>query len=260
MRRVPWLAQLATVTIRRWRRDQYSTWKVWVTLGIFAASGCTSPTPSAGPDDLDSPARSCRGDRRHGAAEPGAGTDGGARSGRIDPFCAAWAGYAGTLQALGVAASFGELTAGQVAALEVTAAPRLVEVVAAIDGAWPAELESERGMVIDKRIGPYVRRARRGIDALRAAGVTAPDLATLSAAWQASLAGRDPRVAVIVLPSIPQDLQAEIDAAGRAFDSVVTPFAEDPSLSVENVETPATDEYLSRQCPDLASIGVGDAL
>ena len=177
-----------------------------------------------------------------------------------DPFCAAWAGYAGTLQALGVAASFGGLVADRLAALELTAAPRLVEFAAAIEAAWPSELGAERAAVIDNRIGPYIRRAERGVEALRSAGVTATELTALSAAWQTSLAERDPRVAVIELPSVPEDLQAKIDAAGRAFDSDVTPFADDPSLSVENVETPASDEYLSNHCPDLASSGVGDAL
>ena len=177
-----------------------------------------------------------------------------------DPFCAAWAGYAGTLQALGVAASFGALVADRLAALELTAAPRLVELAAAIDAAWPAELQAERATVIDNRIGPHIRRAERGVEALRAAGVTPTELTSLSAAWQTSLAERDPRVAVIELPSVAEDLQAKIDAAGRAFDRDVTPFAEDPSLSVENVQTPATDGYLSSHCPDLASSGVGDAL
>jgi hypothetical protein len=55
-------------------------------------------------------------------------------------------------------------------------------------------------------------------------------------------------------------LQAKLDAAGRAYDKAVTPFADDPSLVTEGVDTPLTDGYLSVHCPDLASIGVGDAL
>lgn len=177
-----------------------------------------------------------------------------------DPFCAAWAGYAGTVQALSVAASFGGLVAGRLAVLELTAAPRLVELAADIDATWPAKLAAEQATVIENRIGPFVRRAQRGVEALRSAGVSSTDLSALSAAWQTSLAERDPRVTVIELSSVAADLQAKIDAAGRAFDSDVTSFSEDPSLAVENVQTPSTDEYLSSHCPDLASSGVGDAL
>lgn len=178
----------------------------------------------------------------------------------IDPFCAAWAGYAGTVQALGVAASFGDLPSDRLAALELVAAPRLVEIAAAIEASWPSELEQERAVVIDQLIGPYARRAQRGVDALTAAGLTAADLALLSSAWQTSLARRDPQDAVIELPALDAELQTTLDAAARAFDAAVTPFAADPSLSVGDVSTPATDAYLAAHCPDLASIGVGDAL
>ena len=177
-----------------------------------------------------------------------------------DPLCAAWAGYAGTVQALGVAASFGNLSADRLAELELVAAPRLVEIVAAIESSWPPELQQEQSVVIDHRIGPYARRAQRAIDALTAAGLTAADLAALSSSWQTSLLRRDPRVAVPVLPALDSGLQTKLDLAAHAFDAAVTPFAADPSLSIEDVSAPATDAYLAAHCPDLASIGVGDAL
>src|SRR6476619_6153893 len=50
--------------------------------------------------------------------------------GATDPFCAAWAAYAGTRQARGVAGAFGALTVDQLAVLELRAAPRLVEAAA----------------------------------------------------------------------------------------------------------------------------------
>ena len=177
-----------------------------------------------------------------------------------DPFCAAWAAYAGTLQALGVAASFGNVSGAQLAALELAAAPRLAAVTAAIAASWPAELATEKSVVIEQRIGPYARRAQRAVDALRAGGVTADELASLTTAWQQSLAERDPRVAVIVLSEVPANLQTKLDATGKTWDADVTPFAQDPSLLVGGVATPATDQYLAAHCPDLASIGVGDAL
>src|SRR5258706_14287827 len=57
-----------------------------------------------------------------------------------DPLCAAWAAYVGTVQALGIAASFGGLSSEQFAALELQASPRLVEVASAIDASLPPEL------------------------------------------------------------------------------------------------------------------------
>ena len=45
-----------------------------------------------------------------------------------------------------------------------------------------------------------------------------------------------------------------------AYDKARTPFAQDPSLAIDGVETPLTDAYLAVHCPDLASSGVGDAL
>jgi hypothetical protein len=177
-----------------------------------------------------------------------------------DPFCSAWAGYAGTLQALGIAASFGDLSSDRFAALELVAASRLVEVAAAIESTWPAELAGERDMVMDRRIGPYARRAQSAVTALTQAGVTADELAELSDVWQSALLARDPAVPVIVVPPVAADLQAKIDGAAVAFDQAVTPFAHDPSLAIYGVETPATDAYLVEHCPDLASSGVGDAL
>jgi hypothetical protein len=177
-----------------------------------------------------------------------------------DPFCSAWAGYAGTLQALGIAASFGDLSSDRFAALELVAAPHLVDDAARIDASWPAELADERSAVMDQRVGPYARRAQRAVDALTDAGVTTPELATLRSIWQAALAARDPEVPVIDVASVPEDLQEKIDAAARAFDDAVTPFAQDPSLVITGIASPNTDAYLVAHCPDLASSGVGDAL
>jgi hypothetical protein len=177
-----------------------------------------------------------------------------------DPFCSAWAGYAGTLQALGIAASFGDLSSDRFAALELVAAPRLVELVAAIDASWPSELDGERDVVMDQRIGPYARRAQAAVDALTDAGVTTAELATLSSTWQTALMARDPEVSVIDVPSVADDLHAKVDGAAVAFDEARTPFSNDPSLATDGVETPLTDAYLVAHCPDLASSGVGDAL
>ena len=233
---------------------------MWLAIAALVLAGCASTgsagnsTTSARPADVT--------DR---AAETVAATVEPEPTGvpgltAADPFCAAWAAYVGTLQALGIAGSFGELSSEQFAALELVSATRVVEVAAAIEAAWPAELAGEREVVLEQRIGPYVRRATRAVAALTDAGVTTAELSTLSAAWQAALSTRDPAVPVIQVPTIAADLQAKVDAAASAYDAAVTPFAHDPSLSVDDVLTPSTDAYLVAHCPDLAASGVGDAI
>lgn len=177
-----------------------------------------------------------------------------------DPLCAAWAAYVGTVQALGIAESFGGLSSQQFAALELTAAPRLVDVAAEIASSLPTELASERDVVTEQRIGPYARRAKSAVEALTAAGVTPDELKTLGSTWQAALIARDPQAPVLSVPPVAAGLQAKIDAAAAVYDSVVTPFAHDPSLVVDGVKIPLTDAYLAAHCPDLASSGVGDAI
>ncbi len=224
----------------------------WLTIIVLAPAGCASSNrpPQAQTSLLASSTQSIAVTEPTGV--PGLIAD--------DPFCSAWAGYAGTLQALGIAASFGDLSSDRLAVLELTSAARLVEVAASIAGSWPEELAAERSVVVEQRIGPYARRARRAVEALTAAGVTSAEQATLSAAWQAALSVRDPEEPVIDVASVADDLQFKIDVAAVDYDSVVTPFAQDPSLVVDAVQTPATDAYLVAKCPDLASSGVGDAL
>jgi hypothetical protein len=241
------------VTSRRWGL---------LTIAAVLASGCSpsgsdssaSPTSSLPP--AEAPGRGAGTVPTTAVPEP-TGVPGLAAD---DPFCSAWAAYAGTLQALGIAASFGELSSDQFAAIELVASARLVEVAAAIDAKWPAELGAEHDVVIDKRIGPYTRRAQSAVGALTAAGVTADELVTLSDAWQAALLARNPEMPVIAVPPVTLDLQEKVDAAAAAFDAAVTPFAHDPSLAIDGVESPVTDAYLVAHCPDLASSGVGDAL
>ena len=65
---------------------------------------------------------------------------------------------------------------------------------------------------------------------------------------------------MIDLPAVDPALEGRLEAAAAAFGAAVTPFASDPSLVVDSVETPLTDAYLAAHCPDVASSGVGDAL
>ena len=236
----------------------------WLGLGLLIVStaGCSGSGASAGPTTSVPPPEATRSPTEvivSSAPEP-TGVPG---LSSTDPFCAAWATYAGTVQALGVAASFGDLSSESFAALELTAATDLVAAVRTIDATWPQQptaLTMERESVTDKRIGPYGRRAGKAVDALVAAGATEFDLSTLRAAWQIALARRNPQLPVIAVPEISVELQSTLDDAGRAFNSEVTAFASDPSLTTERVATPETDAYLGAHCPDLASSGVGDSL
>ena len=159
-----------------------------------------------------------------------------------------------------MADAFGELASGDVAELELVAAGALTESVAAIDANWPGELAEERATVREALLGPFARRATKAIAALRVAGVTDDELATLRTTWLAALAARNPGEPVITVALLPPELAAKVAAAAAAFDGGVTPFAADPSLIVDAVSTPLTDVYLSTRCPDLANSGVGDAV
>jgi hypothetical protein len=161
---------------------------------------------------------------------------------------------------LGIAASFGGLSSTDQAELELESVSSLVADIGEIGASWPTELSAERAAVLDQRIGPYERRAQRGVDALRAIGLSDDELAGVSAAWRSALAVRDPSVPVIDVAGLSDDVRAKLAAAATSYDAQVTPFGQDPSLVVDSVDAPATDAYLAAHCPDLAASGVGDSL
>jgi hypothetical protein len=173
-----------------------------------------------------------------------------------DPFCSAWAGYAGTLQALGIAASFGQLSSDQFAALELVASSRIVEVAAAIEAAWPAELAAEHDVVIDNESGRTPSRTERRCcphDRRRHDRRTGRP--------QRGLAGRA-RGATRRSRSSPcrpcSDLQTKVDGR-RRFDADVTRSPRTPAWR-STMSRPADRRVPRRPLPDLASSGVGDAL
>lgn len=225
---------------------------VLVVVSACAAATSSSPTTSLPPAEVHAQATTSTAAATEPTGVPGLNAP--------DPLCAAWAAYVGTVQALGIAASFGALSSERFAQLELEAAPRIVEVAAAIEQSLPSELDSERTVVIEQQVGPYARRARSAVDALIAAGVTADELGTLRSTWQSALLRRDPVVPVLSVPPVGSDLQAKVDAAAAAYNKVTTSFPQDPSLAVNDVKTPLTGAYLAAHCPDLSSSGVGDAI
>lgn len=177
-----------------------------------------------------------------------------------DAYCAAWASYSGTLQAIGVAQAFGGLTSLEVARIEVVAAAALVASVDAIGRNWPADMLEERSVVLSDLVGPYGRRAQKALTMLLDAGATELDLEQFQKVWDDALHDRQMDEPVVDLPPLSSELEDLVAPVSKLFDSQVTPFGQDPSLDVHTVSAPATKAYLAATCPDLAAIGVGDAV
>ena len=80
---------------------------------------------------------------------------------RVDPGrIRSWSRFAGSFQALALAAAFG--ADGDAATRsEVVAAVALIAAVDGLDAALPAELESERSTLVDDLAGPMIRRAEQ---------------------------------------------------------------------------------------------------
>lgn len=177
-----------------------------------------------------------------------------------DPFCAAWAVFAGSVQSLAVAAAFGELGSEEMAVLELRAAPAMVAATDTIRTSFPELLAAERDAVLDRVLGPGNRRAGRAVEELTAAGVDAAGLESIRVAWLQSLASRPGDAPLPVLSPLGEPLDDVVTLASRNFDAGVTPYAQDPSLMVSDVSTPLTDAYLAETCPAVAASGVGDSL
>ncbi|MDO8389344.1 MAG: hypothetical protein Q7V57_02565 [Actinomycetota bacterium] len=225
------------------------------------ASTTTATAPASDPPSSTAPASTTSGASTGGDSSPSSTTGGGV-PGLDDPdaYCAAWAAYSGTLQAIGVAQAFGGLSSSEVARLEVVAAASLVAAVGEIGANWPSQLLIERSEVLSNLVGPFGRRAQRALTMLLDAGATDSELQQFAQLWDEALHSRLPDEPVIALPPLSSELEDLVRTVAQQFDAAVTPFADDPSLNVSAVAAPLTDAYLADQCPDLASSGVGDAV
>ena len=200
---------------------------MWVACARRAVVPACSSAGSADPTGRRRQLRPGRPRSRSGAVKPSPSRR--RRSQRASPAsmrrtrsAAAWAAYAGTLQALGVAASFGGLPSDQFAALELAAAPRLVEVAAAIDASWPSELAGERNGGA-RRSGSV--RTRDGREPWRRCAARLPvSRLTSSITLSVDVASRHlsvvtPSDSDRTVPPLPAGSQAKIDAAAAAYDS-----------------------------------------
>ena len=169
-----------------------------------------------------------------------------------DAFCAAWRRFAGSFQVVAVTAAFGSGPPEQLAALEVAASPVVTDAYDSLLANWPAELSSEADVVAEQYLGPFARRLDVALAALRDGDADADRIDEIANAWLAGLARRDPST-----PEFTVDLDpaawAVIDAAAADFAAQLVPFSQDPSL-VTNADTPLTNRYLARSCPDQGTL------
>jgi hypothetical protein len=169
-----------------------------------------------------------------------------------DAFCASWSRFAGSFQVVAVTAAFGSGTAAQLASLEIAASPTVTDAYAELVDNWPDELSSEADLVAEEFLGPFARRLEAAETALSGAGADEATIDTISDAWLAGLAQRDPTTPEFVV-DLPDEVWNVIDVAAADFASQRVPFSSDPSL-VTNVVTPLTSEYLATSCPDQGTL------
>jgi len=162
-----------------------------------------------------------------------------------DAFCSAWSRFGGSWQLLVQAAAAGD--PAQEARLEVIASTVVQQAYDDVFTVWPAQLESERTIVADGYFGVFQRRSADAAAALSAAGASDADVAALAQAWNATLAGYDPSVAVDVV--VPPDLEPLVEQAAADFSHQRVPLQTDPSMVI-TVQTPLTDQFLASACPD----------
>ncbi len=173
-----------------------------------------------------------------------------------DIVCRSWSRFGGSFQVVAVAATFSEMSPLDKAALEVVAAPVVVASYDELLDNWPAELEPERELVAEQFLGPFARRATTVRELLVEAGADDAMLDTITEAWLAALAERDPEQPDLAV-DLPDDVWTVVDTAAADLMGRFVPLPADPSL-VTDVEVPKTEQFLVEHCPDQGTLGGGD--
>jgi hypothetical protein len=166
-----------------------------------------------------------------------------------EAFCAAGSRFGGSSQVIAVTAAFG---AGPSESLEAAASITVTAASGERGEHWPAEIGDERETALDGALGPFARRLAVASDALADAGATDADRAALDTAWVAALAARDPEDPVLELDLSPE-LQELVETAAVSYLDEVGSWATDETLA-NNVEIPATNQYLADNCPDQGTL------
>ena len=181
-----------------------------------------------------------------------------------DPICESWSQLLGTRQVLTLAANFGDLDADELARLEVIAAPLVrratVEFGEALAGGRRADARrrargrARRSRRTARPSGRIGRRALVDVGGERRREHPArPGVARRLRAF-------GPDDVVPTLADLGPELGPLVDDAVDVFTDDAPPWTDDPTLDTSAVEAPATLGYLGDRCPDLSSIGVGDAV
>jgi len=217
-----------------------------------AAAAETSPPPGTTPStDMPPASDTADGPGSTIAVVPDTGVPG-IDSG--DPFCNAWSRFAGSFQALAFASNFAE--PDDAIRLEVAASDAVLVAVVDLDGAFPAEVETEREMFLDGLLGPFAARSALARQSMLDAGLTPAQVTAIGETWLDAVAESgigDPRLAV----EIPVESAESFDRAVVVFGSNVPAVAADPSL-VTDASAPLTESYIADTCPDQGILGGND--
>ncbi len=172
-----------------------------------------------------------------------------------DEFCRSWSEFAGTFQALALAASLARDPA-DATRTEVAGSSTIVAAAAGLDEHLPDELESERQALTVGLVGPMARRAGAAVDALTAAGLTATEISALGEAWLGTLtaSGLDEPIEDVPLDPAVAD---RVDAAAASLAAARPSIVEDPAL-ITDASTPLTLAYLADHCPDQGILAGND--
>jgi hypothetical protein len=168
-----------------------------------------------------------------------------------DRFCAAWSRFGGSWQVLSVGSAFlGD--PDRVARWEVASSSVVAEAYAELMENFPEQLAAEAEIVGEGYFGVLLRRSSDAGSALLAAGADSAALGLLSEAWLAALAVRDPADPDLTFV-VPTGLDAMVAEAAAALMAQRVEFHLDPTMVV-SVETPLTDAFLERACPDQGTL------
>ena len=165
-----------------------------------------------------------------------------------DEFCRSWSEFAGTFQALALAASLARDPA-DAARTEVAGSSTIVAAAAGLDEHLPDELESERQALTVGLVGPMARRAGAAVDALTAAGLTDAEISALGEAWLGTLtaSGLDEPIEQVPLDPAVAD---RVDAAAASLAAARPSIVEDPALITDASTSAGLNDFRTGARPD----------
>lgn len=172
-----------------------------------------------------------------------------------DDFCRAWSVFAGSYQALALAAGTADpVTAAR---LEVVANDAIRTGASGLAALLPAELDDDRSAITETLTSPILRRADRARDLLATAGVDGEANARLADAWLDALAEQGLQTGDPTVTIDDRELDVAVREAAVALVDELPPIVEDPSLVVD-VDLSGLESYLFDNCPDRGTLTGND--